>query len=121
MIQKKLYRLGRCEAQAKKLEFADPKTKAEGSSESPKESPPPCPRENQLPPQLMRDQPQPERKIGELCTPNIVNLPILNLTEIGRAFEIKTSKSTWCNIHPSPAKRIQTFTSKRSFNFRHST
>jgi hypothetical protein len=48
-------------------------------------------RENQLPPQLMGDQPQPERNIGELCTPNIIDLPILNLTEIGRSFEIKTS------------------------------
>jgi hypothetical protein len=38
----------------------------------------------------MGEQPQ-ECKIGELCTPDIVNLPILNLTEIGRPFEIKTS------------------------------
>jgi hypothetical protein len=39
----------------------------------------------------MGEQPQPERKIRELCTPDIVDLPILNLTEIGRPFEIKTS------------------------------
>jgi hypothetical protein len=32
-----------------------------------------------------------ERKIGELCTPDIIDLPILNLAEIGRPFEIKTS------------------------------
>jgi hypothetical protein len=38
----------------------------------------------------MGDQPQ-ERKIGDLCTPNIIDLPILNLAEIGRLFEIKTS------------------------------
>jgi hypothetical protein len=38
----------------------------------------------------MGDQQQ-ERKIGELCTPNIIDLPILNLEEIGRPFEIKTS------------------------------
>jgi hypothetical protein len=38
----------------------------------------------------MGDQPQ-ERKIGELCTPDIIDLPILNLEEIGRPFEIKTS------------------------------
>jgi hypothetical protein len=87
----KLYKLRRHEAQAKKLEFADPKEEAEGLLESPRESPAPSPRENQLPPQLMGDQPQPERKIGELCTPDIVDLPILNLTEIGRSFEIKTS------------------------------
>jgi hypothetical protein len=39
----------------------------------------------------MGDQPQ-ERKIGELCTTNFVDLPILNLVEIGRLFEIETSK-----------------------------
>jgi hypothetical protein len=39
----------------------------------------------------MGEQPQPERKIGDLCTLDIVNLPILNLGEIGRPFEIKTS------------------------------
>jgi hypothetical protein len=38
----------------------------------------------------MVDQPQ-EHKIGELCTPDIIDLPILNLAEIGRLFEIKTS------------------------------
>jgi hypothetical protein len=38
----------------------------------------------------MRDQPQ-ERKIGELCTSDIVDLPILKLAEIRRSFEIKTS------------------------------
>jgi hypothetical protein len=42
----KLYRLRRRETQAKKLEFADPKAEAEGSSKSPKESPPQSPREN---------------------------------------------------------------------------
>jgi hypothetical protein len=39
----------------------------------------------------MGEQPPQERKIGELCTPDIVDLPILNLVEIGRPFEIKTS------------------------------
>jgi hypothetical protein len=39
----------------------------------------------------MREQPQLECKIGELCTPDIVDLPILNLAEIGRPFKIKTS------------------------------
>jgi hypothetical protein len=37
----------------------------------------------------MVDQSQ-ECKIGELCTPDIIDLPILNLTEIERPFEIKT-------------------------------
>jgi hypothetical protein len=41
-----------------------------------------------------------ERKIGELCTPDIIDLPILNLTEIGRLFEIKTS--TICMMQHSP-------------------
>jgi hypothetical protein len=39
----------------------------------------------------MGEQLQPERMIGELCTPDIINLPILNLTEIERSFDIKTS------------------------------
>jgi hypothetical protein len=39
----------------------------------------------------MGEQSQPERKIEELCTPDIIDLPILNLAEIGRPFEIKTS------------------------------
>jgi hypothetical protein len=38
----------------------------------------------------MGEQPQ-ERKIRELCTLDIIDLPILNLAEIGRPFEIKTS------------------------------
>jgi hypothetical protein len=84
-----LYRLRRHETQqAKKLDFVDSKSEDEGSSESPKNSPPQSPRENRLPP--MGEQSQ-ERKIGELCTPDIIDLPILNLAEIGRPFEIKTS------------------------------
>jgi hypothetical protein len=85
----KLYKLRRREAQqAKKMDFVDSKSEDEGSLESPKNSPPRSPQENRLPP--MGEQPQ-ERKIGELCTPDIINLPILNLAEIGRPFEIKTS------------------------------
>jgi hypothetical protein len=38
----------------------------------------------------MGDQPQ-ERKIGELCILDIIDLPILNLAEIERPFKIKTS------------------------------
>jgi hypothetical protein len=85
----KLYRLRRHEAhQAKKLDFVDSKSEDQGSSGSPKNSPPQSPRENRLPP--MGEQPQ-ECKIGELCTPDIIDLPIVNLTEIERPFEIKTS------------------------------
>jgi hypothetical protein len=39
----------------------------------------------------MGEQPPQERNIGELCTPNIIDIQILNLVEIGRPFEIKTS------------------------------
>jgi hypothetical protein len=86
----KLYRLRRREAhQAKKLDFVDSELEDKGSQESPKNSPPQSPRNNR-PPQ-MGDQPPQECKIGELCTPDIIDLPILNLEEIGRSFEMKTS------------------------------
>jgi hypothetical protein len=39
----------------------------------------------------MGEQTPQERKIRELCTPGIIDLPILNLEEIRRPFEIKTS------------------------------
>jgi hypothetical protein len=55
----------------------------------------------------MGDQPQ-ERKIRELCTPDIIDLPILNLAEIGGPFEIKTS--TICMVQHS------TFTNKEDLN-----
>jgi hypothetical protein len=38
----------------------------------------------------MGEQPQPEHKI-ELCTPDIVDLPIINLQDAGRPFKIKVS------------------------------
>jgi hypothetical protein len=86
----KLYRLRRREAhQAKKLDFVDSKSQDKGSKESPKNPPPQSPRENRPPP--MGEQPPQECKTGELCTPDIIDLPILNLEEIGRPFEIKTS------------------------------
>ena len=34
---------------------------------------------------------EPERTIGELCTPDVWDLPIQNLDNIGVPFEIKTS------------------------------
>jgi hypothetical protein len=86
----KLYKLRRRKAhQAKKLDFVDSKSEDKGSKESPKNPPPQSPRENRLPP--MGEQPPQERNIGELCTQDIIDLPILNLEEIGRPFEIKTS------------------------------
>jgi hypothetical protein len=38
----------------------------------------------------MEEQPQPERKI-ELCTPDIVDRPIINLQDVGRPFKIKVT------------------------------
>jgi hypothetical protein len=38
----------------------------------------------------MGEQPQPERKI-ELCTPDIVDLPIINLQDTRRLFKIKVT------------------------------
>jgi hypothetical protein len=103
----KLYKLRRREAhQAKKLDFVDSKSEDEGSSESPKNSPLQSPRENRLPP--MGEQPPQERKIRELCTPDIIDLPIFNLAEIGRPFEIKTSAI--CMVQHSP------FTGKEDSN-----
>jgi ATP-dependent protease Clp ATPase subunit len=38
----------------------------------------------------MGEQPQPEREI-ELCTPDIIDLPIVKLQDAGRPFKIKVS------------------------------
>jgi hypothetical protein len=76
----KLYRQRRRATQAKELETLDPKAKVEGPSKSLRESPPQSPKE---------DQPQqPEREI-ELCTPDIVDLPMINLQDAERPFKIK--------------------------------
>jgi hypothetical protein len=89
MIQEN-YRQRRRATQAKGLETLDGKAEVEGPSESPRESPPPSPKEDQRQPPPMGEQRQPERKI-ELCTPDIVDLPIINLQDAGRPFEIKVS------------------------------
>jgi hypothetical protein len=86
----KFYRQRRHATQAKGVETLNPKPKVEGPSESPWESPPPSPKEYQPQPPPMGEQPQPERKI-ELCTPNIVDLPIINLQDAGTPFKIKVS------------------------------
>jgi hypothetical protein len=88
--QGKLYRQRRCATQAKGLETLDPKAKVEGPLESPRESPPPSPKEDQPQPPSMGEQQQPEHKI-ELCTPEVVDPPIINLQDAGRPFEIKVS------------------------------
>jgi hypothetical protein len=82
----KLYRQRRRATQAKGLETLHPKV--EGLSKSPRESPPPSPKEDQPQSPPMGEQPQPER---ELCTPDIVDLHIINLQDAGRPFKIKVS------------------------------
>jgi hypothetical protein len=86
----KLYRQRARTTQAKGLETLDAKAKVEGPSKSPRKSPPPSPKEDQPKPPPMGEQPQPKRKI-ELCTPDIVDLPIINHQDAGRPFKIKVS------------------------------
>jgi hypothetical protein len=85
----------------------DPKAEVEGPPESPRKSPPPSPKEDQPRPPPMGQQPQLERKI-ELCTPDIVDLPIINFQDAGRPFKIKVS--TICMVQHSP------FTGKEDLN-----
>jgi hypothetical protein len=95
----KHYRQRRRATQAKGFETLDPKAKVEGQTKSPRESLPPSPKEDQPQPPLMGEQPQPERKI-ELCTPDFVNLLMINLQNAGRPFKIKVS--TICMVQHLP-------------------
>jgi hypothetical protein len=88
MIQENFTRQRRCATQAKGLETLDPEVEVQGPSEFPRESPPPISEEDQPQPPPMGEQPQPERKI-KLCTPDIVDLPIINLQDAERLFKIK--------------------------------
>jgi hypothetical protein len=83
------------------LETLDPKV--EGPSKFPRESPPPSPKEDQPQSPLMGEQPQPEREI-EPCTPDIIDLPIINLQDAGRPFKIKVS-----TIHMVIARALECF------------
>jgi hypothetical protein len=85
----KLYRQRRHATQGK--EFIDPKANAEGSSESSRESPPPCPKGDQPQPPPMGEESQPEHEIGELCTLDVDDILILNFEDIKRPFKIKVS------------------------------
>jgi hypothetical protein len=105
----KLYRQRRRTTQAKGLETLDPKV--EGPSKSPRESPPPSPKEDQPQPPPMGEQSQPERKI-EICTPNIVDLPIINLQDAGRPFKIKVS-----TIRMTIAGALESFNEYRRAEF----
>jgi hypothetical protein len=99
----KLYRQRRHATQAKGLETLDSKAEVKGPSESPRESPPPGPKEYQPQPPPMGEQPQPERKI-ELCTPAVVDLPIINLQGSGRPFKIKVSTIRMVQHSPFTSK-----------------
>jgi hypothetical protein len=99
----KLYKQRRHATQAKGLETLVPKAKVEGLSQSQRESPPPSPKEHQpqLPP--MGEQPQPECKI-ELCTPDVVDLPIRNLQDARRPFTIKVTTTRVVQHSPFTGK-----------------
>jgi hypothetical protein len=86
----KLYRQRRRATRAKGLETLDAKAKVERPSKSPRESPPPSSKEDQPQPPPIGEQPQLEREI-ELCTSDIVDLPIINFQDAGRPFKIKVS------------------------------
>jgi hypothetical protein len=86
----KLYKQRTRATQAKGLETLDSKVEVKGPSESPRESPPPSPKEDQPQSPPMGEQPQPERKI-ELCTLDVVDLPIINLQDARRMFKIMTT------------------------------
>jgi hypothetical protein len=86
----KLYRQRRRATHAKGLETLDPKAEVEGLSKSPRESPSPSLKEDQPQPPPMGEQSHPECKI-ELCTPDVVDLPIINLQDAGRPFKIKVT------------------------------
>jgi hypothetical protein len=101
---RKLYKQRRRATQSKGLETLDSKAEVEGPSESPSESPPPSPKEDQCQSPPMGQQTQPERKI-ELCTSDIVDLPIINLQETGRTFKIKVSTIRMVQHSPFTALR----------------
>jgi hypothetical protein len=112
----KLYRQRRYATQAKGLETLDPEAEAEGQSESPRESPPPSPKEDQPQPPPMGKQPQSERKI-ELCTPGVVDLPIINLQDVGRPFKIKVTTTRMVQHSPFTGKEDPNHHPKHSFNY----
>ena len=111
----KLYRQRRREARSRKLELVDPKDEADGSSSSPQVTPLTSPREASLHQGMAL--PEPELTIGELCTPDVRDLPIQNLDNIGVPFEIKTSIIRICKARPSLEKKTLIYIFKRSSNY----
>jgi hypothetical protein len=63
----KFYTQRRCATRAKVLETLDPKAEVEEPLESPRESPPPSPKEDQPQPPPMGEQPQPSARSS--CAP----------------------------------------------------
>jgi hypothetical protein len=99
---RKLYRQRRRATQAKGSETLDPKAEVEGPSASPRESPPPSPKEDQPQPPPVGEQPQPD--CNDLCTPDIVDLPIINFQDTGRPFKIKVSTISMVQHSPFTGK-----------------
>ena len=115
MIQKKIYRQRRQEARSRKLELVDPKVEADDSSSSPQATPPTSPKEAPLHQGMAL--PEPEHTIGELCTPDIRDLPIQNLDNIGVTFEIKTSIIRMVQSSPFTGKEDANLHLKGSSNY----
>jgi hypothetical protein len=90
MIQENFTGKRRRATQAKGFETLDPKADIKRPSKSPRESPSPSPKEDQPQPPPMGEQSQSERKM-ELCTPDVVDLPIINFQDGGRPFKIKVT------------------------------
>ncbi|CAL4956503.1 unnamed protein product [Urochloa decumbens] len=107
----KLYRQRRYEAQLKKLELGDSIKKEESSSG---ETPPTTPKGEESK-DKMGDVPQLEHTIGELFIPSIADLPLMNLNNIARPFEIKIPTLRMVQNSPFTGKEdanlhIQAFT-----------
>ena len=99
----KIYRQTRREARSRKLELVDPKVEADGSSSSPQATPPTSPKEEPLHQGMAL--PEPELTIGKLCTPDVRDLPIQNLDNIGVPFKIKTSIIRMVQSSPFTGKK----------------
>jgi hypothetical protein len=99
----KLYRQRRRATQAKGLETLDQKVEVEGPSKSPRGSPPPSPKEDQPQRPPMGEHPQAECEI-ELCPPDVVDLPIINIQDAERPFKIKVS-----TIHMTIVRALERF------------
>jgi hypothetical protein len=64
----------------------------------------------------MGEQSQPKRKI-ELCTPDIVDVPIINLQDAGRPLKIKVSTIRIVQHSPFTGKEDSNLHPKDLFNY----